>query len=121
MDQGDYAIRNMRKLTEMGVRFSVDDFGIGSSSLQWIKQLPIEKLKIDRSFIKDITTEPNDLAVVSAVICMSHNLKMKVNAVGVESEEQLALIRDHGCDEAQGDLISVPLSPVDLEQMLNRL
>ena len=118
MDNLDFSIRNMRRLTDMGVSFSVDDFGVGSSSLQWIKQLPICKLKIDRSFIKDIATEPNDLAVVSAVICMSHNLKMKVNAVGVESQEQLTLIRNYGCDEMQGDLISKPLPAQEFEKLV---
>jgi len=118
MDNPDFSVRNMRRLTELGVAFSVDDFGIGSSSLQRIKQLPIGKLKIDRSFIKDILTEPNDRDVVTAVICMSHSLKMRVNAVGVESEEQLALIRSYGCDEVQGDLISRPLPAPEFERLL---
>ncbi|HBG08028.1 MAG TPA: two-component system response regulator, partial [Geobacter sp.] len=118
MGNVDYSLRNMRRLTEMGVGFSVDDFGVGASSLHWIKQLPIGKLKIDRSFIRDIVTEPNDLAVVSAVICMSHNLKMKVNAVGVETQEQLALIRSHGCDEMQGELVSGPLPPLEFEKLV---
>ena len=118
MDNVDFSIRNMRRLRELGVNFSVDDFGIGASSLQSIKQLPIGKLKIDKSFIKNILTQPEDLAVVSAVICMSHNLKMKVNAVGVESEEQLALIRDFGCDEVQGNLISQPLPPREFESLM---
>ena len=118
MDNLDFSVRNMRRLTDLGVAFSVDDFGIGSSSLQWIKQLPIGKLKIDRSFIRNIVTEPDDLAVVSAVICMSHNLRMKVNAVGVESPAQLALIRDFGCDEVQGDLIGRPLPASEFERLM---
>jgi len=118
MDDLDLSIRNMRKLTDLGVRFSVDDFGIGSSSLQWIKKLPIDKVKIDRSFIKDILTEPNDLAVVSAVISMSHNLSMKVNAVGVESQEQLALIRSNGCDLMQGNLVSKPVPAEEFERLV---
>jgi len=117
MDDMEASLRNMRKLTELGVRFSVDDFGVGSSSLQAIRQLPIERVKIDKSFIKDILTQSNDLAVVSAVISMSHNLSMKVNAVGVESQEQLTLIRDNGCDEVQGDLISKPLPADQFEQL----
>ena len=118
MDDLDLSTRNMRLLTEMGVKFSVDDFGIGCSSLQCIRQLPIERVKIDKSFIKDILTQSNDLAVVSAVISMSHNLSMKVNAVGVESQEQLTLIRDNGCDEVQGDLISKPLPAEEFELMV---
>jgi diguanylate cyclase (GGDEF)-like protein/PAS domain S-box-containing protein len=118
MEDADISIRNMRRLSELGVSLSVDDFGIGSSSLQWIKQLPIAKLKIDRSFMKHILTEPDDLAVVTAVICMSHNLRLKVNAVGVESEQQLALIRSYGCDEMQGDLISRPLPADEFERLV---
>jgi EAL domain-containing protein (putative c-di-GMP-specific phosphodiesterase class I) len=117
MDDLESSIRNMRRLTGLGVKFSVDDFGIGSSSLQCIKQLPIDRVKIDRSFIRDILTQSNDLAVVSAVISMSHNLGMKVNAVGVELPEQLTLIRSNGCDEVQGDLISKPL-PADQFELL---
>jgi len=117
MDDLDSSIRNMRQLTGLGVKFSVDDFGIGSSSLHCIKQLPIDRVKIDRSFIRDILTQSNDLAVVSAVISMSHNLGMKVNAVGVELPEQLTLIRSNGCDEVQGDLISKPL-PADQFELL---
>jgi len=118
MDDMVASIRNMRQLTELGVKFSVDDFGVGSSSLQCISQLPIERVKIDKSFIKDILTQSNDLAVVNAVISMSHNLRMKVNAVGVESQEQLKLIRDNGCDEAQGDLIGRPLPAAEFEQLV---
>jgi EAL domain-containing protein (putative c-di-GMP-specific phosphodiesterase class I) len=118
MDDLDLSIRTMQKLTELGVKFSIDDFGVGSSSLQWIKKLPIGTVKIDRSFIKDILTEPNDLAVVTAVICMSHNLGMKVNAVGVESQEQLTLVRNNGCDEVQGNLISKPLPAREFEKLV---
>jgi diguanylate cyclase (GGDEF)-like protein/PAS domain S-box-containing protein len=118
MDDLDFSVRIMRQLTDLGIKFSVDDFGIGSSSLQWIKKLPIAKVKIDRSFIKNILTQPNDLAVVSAVICMSHNLRMTVNAVGVELQEQLTLIRNNGCDEVQGDLISKPLPADEFEKMV---
>ncbi|BCG47201.1 Two-component transcriptional response regulator, LuxR family [Citrifermentans bremense] len=118
MDNPAFSLRNMRRLTDIGVAFSVDDFGVGASSLSRIKELPIAKVKIDRSFIRDILTEPNDLDVVSAVICMSHSLKMRVNAVGVESHEQLELVESFGCDEVQGDLISAPLPPHEFERLL---
>ena len=118
MDDVEFSLRHMSRLTEMGVSFTVDDFGVGSSSLQTIRQLPIGKLKIDRSFIRDIAVQPDDLAVVSAVICMSHHLQMKVNAVGVESQEQLNLIRQHGCDEMQGELVSGPLPAQEFERLL---
>ena len=118
VDNLEFSIRNMHRLSELGVSFAVDDFGVGASCLQSIRHLPIGKLKIDRSFIKNIVTQPDDLAVVSAVICMSHNLKMKANAVGVESEQQLTLIRSYGCDEAQGNLIGRPLPPREFERLL---
>ena len=115
MDNASLPVKDMLRLTEAGVAFSVDDFGIGSSSLQRIRQLPIAKLKIDRSFIRDILTEPGDLDVVSAMICMSHSLKLRVNAVGVEAPGQLALMEDYGCDEVQGDLIGRPLPAAEFK------
>ena len=118
MNNLDFSIYNMRRLTELGVTFSVNDFGIGASSLKWIKQLPIGKLKIDRNYIKDILTDPNDSVLINAVIFMSHNLKMKVNAVGVESEAQLTLVRGYGCDEVQGYLISEPLPAREFERLV---
>jgi len=117
----DTSIKHMRKLTELGVRFTVDDFGIGSSSLQCIRQLPIDRVNIDRSFIRDIVTQSDDLAVVNAVIAMSHNLGMKVNAVGIESREQFELVRSKGCDEVQGDLISKPLPADEFERLVVNL
>jgi EAL domain-containing protein (putative c-di-GMP-specific phosphodiesterase class I) len=121
MEDLDTSMRTMRRLTELGVSFTVDDFGIGASSLQCIRQLPIDRVKIDRSFIKDITTQSDDLAVVHAVISMSHNLGMRVNAVGVESHEQLELVRSKGCDEVQGDLISKPLPASQFELLVANL
>jgi diguanylate cyclase (GGDEF)-like protein/PAS domain S-box-containing protein len=121
MEDLDTSMRTMRRLTDLGVSFTVDDFGIGASSLQCIRQLPIDRVKIDRSFIKDITTQSDDLAVVHAVISMSHNLGMRVNAVGVESHEQLELVRSKGCDEVQGDLISKPLPAPQFEQLVANL
>ena len=117
MNNPAFSIRNMHRLTDIGVGFSVDDFGVGASSLQRIKELPIGKLKIARSFIRDILTEQNDLDVVSAVICMSHSLKMRVNAVGVESRAQLELIGSYGCDEVQGNLIGRPLPAPEFERL----
>ena len=117
MENGSFTRGNLHRLTEMGVSLSVDDFGVGSSSLQKIRQLPIAKLKIDRSFIRNILTEPKDLDVVTAVICMSHSLRLKVNAVGVESREQLALMQNHGCDEVQGHLVGRPLPASEFERM----
>ncbi|MBU5613985.1 EAL domain-containing protein [Geomonas azotofigens] len=119
MENGPSSRQNMLRLTEAGVAFCVDDFGVGSSSLQRIRQLPIAKLKIDRSFITHLEN-PDNLDVVSAMICMSHSLKLTVNAVGVERPEQLSLMQDYGCDEVQGDLIGRPLPAPDFEEMLAR-
>ncbi|QWV99350.1 EAL domain-containing protein [Geomonas nitrogeniifigens] len=119
MENGGTSRQNMLRLTEAGVAFSVDDFGVGSSSLQRIRQLPIAKLKIDRSFIRNLDN-PDNLDVVTAMICMSHSLKLRVNAVGVERPEQLELMRTYGCDEVQGDLICRPLPAVEFERALAR-
>ncbi|QWV95403.1 EAL domain-containing protein [Geomonas oryzisoli] len=119
MDNGTSSRQNMLRLTEAGVAFSVDDFGVGTSSLQRIRQLPIAKLKIDRSFIRALDN-PDNLDVVTAMICMSHSLKLRVNAVGVERPEQLTLMQNYGCDEVQGNLIGRPLPAAEFEQMLAR-
>lgn len=113
----DYSLRSMRSLTEMGVTLAIDNYGCGSSSLHWIKKMPTHRVKIDKSFIKNMLNEPDDLAVVNAVIAMSHNLKMEVVANGVETEEQLAVIQQSGCDQLQGYVISAPLPPAEFERM----
>jgi diguanylate cyclase (GGDEF)-like protein/PAS domain S-box-containing protein len=121
MNDLDLSNRTLRKLTKLGVRFSVDDFGVGSSSMSCINKLPIDSVKIDRSFVKGILTDLDDLAVVKAIIAMSHNLKIKVNAVGVESQEQLSLLYNNGCDGVQGNLISKPLPAREFKRMVASL
>ncbi len=113
----DFSLRSMRALTDMGVTLAIDNFGCGSSSLQWIKKMPMHRIKIDKSFIKNMLSEPDDLAVVNAVIAMSHNLRMEVVANGVETKEQLAVIQQSGCDQFQGYVISAPLPPLEFERM----
>ena len=113
----DYSLRSMRSLTEMGVTLAIDNYGCGSSSLHWIKKMPTHRVKIDKSFIKNMLNEPDDLELVNAVIAMSHNLKMEVVANGVETEEQLAVIQQSGCDQLQGYVISAPLPPAEFERM----
>lgn len=102
-------IANMDRLSAMGVRLSIDDFGTGYSSLTYIKRLPIDQLKIDRSFVRDIPGDEDDAAIATAIIAMAHNLKITVVAEGVETLEQLAYLRAHRCDFMQGNYYSPPL------------
>lgn len=104
----------LQKLMEMGIRFSLDDFGTGYSSLSYLRMFPIDRLKIDRTFIQEITTNEDDRAIVETIISMAHHLKLNVIAEGVETKEQLQLLLDNGCDEIQGYYYSKPLAPDDL-------
>jgi EAL domain-containing protein (putative c-di-GMP-specific phosphodiesterase class I) len=97
---------NLVRLADIGVVFSIDDFGTGYTSLGWFKKLPVQKLKIDKSLIKDIEEESGNRAIISAIIALAHTLKFKVVAEGVENEGEAAFLRSVGCDEMQGFLIS---------------
>jgi diguanylate cyclase (GGDEF)-like protein len=112
MENASSTLAVLYKLNKMGVNLSMDDFGTGYCSFSYLKSFPLDIIKIDRSFITDINKTEEDAAIVKAIISMSHNLKLTVIAEGVETEEQLSLLRKMGCDEMQGYLLSNPL-PVD--------
>jgi EAL domain-containing protein (putative c-di-GMP-specific phosphodiesterase class I) len=120
MNNAEFAIDVLTRLKQMGVKISVDDFGTGFSSLNYLKRLPIDALKIDQSFVRDATTDPDDAALVMAVITLGHNLRLKVVAEGVETEEQLRFLHLLRCDEIQGLLFSRPLPADELSKLLAR-
>lgn len=102
MQHTESVIATLRDLKSLGATIALDDFGTGYSSLSYLKRFPIDVVKIDRSFIADITTDPDDAAIVNAIIAMAHTLEMQVVAEGVETAEQLGLLRSWRCDAAQG-------------------
>lgn len=112
------AIAKMNALRELGVRFSMDDFGTGYSSLAYLKRLPLTQVKIDRSFVHDITEDASDAAIVQAILAMSSTLGLRVVAEGVETEDQFALLQGYGCRYFQGFLFSKPLRIEDFEALL---
>lgn len=118
MERTEETISKLQALSDMGIRISIDDFGTGYSSLSYLKRFPIDKLKIDQSFVRDVATDPDDAAIVVAIIAMAHSLDMKVVAEGVETPEQYAFLRGHGCDECQGYYFSKPLPAQDVTKQL---
>ncbi len=112
------AVEKMRELKAMGISLSVDDFGTGYSSLSALKSFPISRLKIDKSFVSDLAASPDDQAIAMAVISLGHKLNLRVIAEGVETEQQRAFLRSHGCDEMQGYLFSPPVPPGRIAELL---
>jgi EAL domain-containing protein (putative c-di-GMP-specific phosphodiesterase class I) len=115
MNTGD-ALGFINDLHAVGVSLAIDDFGTGYSSLAYLKQMPVQTLKIDRSFIKDISTDVNDEAIAIAIIQLGRSMNLSVIAEGVETEQQAAFLLRHGCNQAQGFYYSRPVMPEDLLQ-----
>jgi EAL domain-containing protein (putative c-di-GMP-specific phosphodiesterase class I) len=113
-------ITTMNALNEVGVQFSLDDFGTGYSSLQYLKQLPLDQLKIDQSFVRDIATNNSDIAIVRTIVAMARSLDMDVIAEGVETEEQRQLLLKNGCSNYQGYLFGMPLPIEQFEASLTQ-
>jgi len=113
----DSTVKKMLLLTEMGVAIAIDDFGTGYSSLAYLKRMPIKQLKIDRSFVKDIISDPSDALLVETIIKMGQNLGQNVLAEGVETEQQFDLLKQHECQLFQGYLFSRPVSSDEIEKL----
>jgi len=118
MEEHTDAIRWLHKLKDMGIRLSIDDFGTGYSSLSYLKSLPVDTVKIDKSFVRDIGSDANDAAIVTAIISMSHSLKLDVIAEGVETIEQLEFLKSNGCDEIQGFIFRPAVTPEEFAELL---
>jgi len=120
MRDPEETIMILQALENKGIRISIDDFGTGYSSLSYLNRFPLDYLKVDRAFVMNITTNPDDAAITTAIVAMAHSLKLKVIAEGVETEEQLAFLRELGCDEVQGYLFSRPLPAEEFAELLAR-
>jgi len=118
MADPEKSINMMKYLTQLGAKFSVDDFGTGFSSLAYLKKLPVSELKIDRSFVRDIATDQSDKLIVQSTIELAHNLGLSVVAEGVEDEKSLFILQQLGCDVTQGYFFSKPLPFNELESWL---
>jgi EAL domain-containing protein (putative c-di-GMP-specific phosphodiesterase class I) len=118
MENTESAMKVLTQLRKLGVRMAIDDFGTGYSSLSYLKHLPIDTVKLDRSFVKGATTDPDDAALVMAIVTLAHNLKLRVIAEGVETEEQAVFLRLLRCDEAQGFLFGKPMPPEVFESSI---
>jgi predicted signal transduction protein with EAL and GGDEF domain len=118
MGDAESAVGILEELSRMGVLVSIDDFGTGYSSMSYLRKLPLDKLKIDRSFVSDLTTSPDATSIVKAIISLAHSLRLKVVAEGVETAEQLEQLRHLGCDQYQGYLRSPAVLPAKIEAMV---
>ena len=118
MEDIEETVATLNKIRDMGITILLDDFGTGYSSLSYLKKFPIDVLKIDQAFVKDIDTNPDDAAIVKAIIAMGHTLDLTVIAEGVERQEHLTFLREEGCDGAQGHLVSEPVNGIIMTELL---
>jgi EAL domain-containing protein (putative c-di-GMP-specific phosphodiesterase class I) len=118
MSDVEHAITILRDLKRLGLQIAVDDFGTGYSSLSYLRRFPIDVLKIDQSFVNDITHEEDDAAIVRAIISLGHGLRLNVIAEGVETSEQLDFLRGHGCNQVQGYLFSRPVPAAEFAALI---
>lgn len=118
MENTQHTIASLERLHAMGVKISIDDFGTGYSSLAYLRRFPIDTLKIDIAFIREVTSNPQDAAITRTIIELAHSLNLRVVAEGVETQAQLAFLKDAGCDQIQGYLFSRPLPVATLERLL---
>jgi len=118
MQEPERVVRILQELRDLGVRLAIDDFGTGYSSLSYLKRFPIDKIKIDKSFVRDLDRSTGDAAIVRMVIAIARELEHRVIAEGVETEEQLEFLRLHNCVEYQGYLCSQAVPPADVRRLL---
>ena len=118
MANAEQATAVLHQLKSLGVLLAIDDFGTGYSSLVYLKRLPIDTLKIDKEFVGDLTTDPDDEAITATIITMAHSLGLNVVAEGVETVEQLQYLHEQGCDEIQGYWLSRPIEESDCVNFL---
>jgi EAL domain-containing protein (putative c-di-GMP-specific phosphodiesterase class I) len=119
MTDPEESAATLEQLSRMGVLVSVDDFGTGYSSMSYLRRFPIDKLKIDRSFVKDLMSRADDGSIVRAIISLAHSLRLKVVAEGVETSEQLEFLSSLGCDQYQGYHFSEPLPAAEFAELVN--
>ena len=120
MSNAEFALGKLQRLRDLGVGFAIDDYGTGYSCLYYLKRMPVNCLKIDRTFVAGLGRDRGDTAIVSGTIDLAHALGLEVVAEGVETEDQLDKLRDLGCDMAQGFFLSVPLPAGEIPALLTR-
>jgi EAL domain-containing protein (putative c-di-GMP-specific phosphodiesterase class I) len=118
MADTEHAFQLLKEVRSKGISVAIDDFGTGYSSLNHLKQLPVDTLKIDRSFVRDLAHDSEDAAIVIAIISLAETLKLKVVAEGVETAEQLEFLKQHGCHEVQGYYLGRPMPAEEFERLL---